>query len=319
MLLPPAHAEASAIDDEAEAYFEEGMALNKERQFNEAILQFAEAIKLRINKHKYHRGLFRTYLATRRPRQGVNYYKGLVRDHPKNATVHYWLGRFHLANQDLESSAREFQKASLLDPKDEHAFIALGQVYARLGKVDESLEAFLAADRLVPGVAVVKVGIGNAYFSKKDYEKAEEAYKAGLEKDDSFLEARFNLGVIYEKKGEYGEAGEQWQRMIDADPNESEARERLARLYMRGKLYVDAVREYATLSLVNLDNPRIFMALGEAQILLASELSDPVDRKQLRKLARDSFKRVVELQPENEKARRYLKQLEQISAKKGEQ
>jgi len=316
--MPSAHLMASAIDDEADAYFEEGMALNKQRQFNDAIIQFSEAIKLRINKHKYHRGLHRTYLATRRIRQGVNYYRGLLRGHPKNAVLHYWLGRFHLANQDLEASAREFKKSTGLDPKDDHAFISLGHVYARLGKVDESLEAFLAADALVPDVAVVKIGIGNAYFSKKDYDKAEKAYKAGIEKDGSFLEARFNLGVIYEKKGEYGEAGEQWGLMIEADPNESEARERLARLYMRGKLYIDAVREYATLSLVNLDKPRIFFALGEAQVLLASELGDLKDRKQLRKLAKESFERVLELEPDNKKAKRYLEQLKKIAVSKGE-
>ena len=318
LFLLPAESMASAIDDEAEAYFEEGMALNKQRQFNDAIIQFSEAIKLRIDKHKYHRGLHQTYLATRRVRQGLNYYKSLLRDRPKNATVHYWLGRYHLANQDLESSAREFQKASVLDPEEEHAFIALGQAYARLGKMDESLDAFLAADQLVPDVAVVKIGIGNAYFAKKEFDKAEKAYKRGLEKDSSFLEARFNLGVIYEQKGEYGEAGEQWGLMIEADPNESEARERLAQLYMRGKLYIDAVREYSTLSLVNLHNPRIFLALGEAQVLLASELSDAEDRKQLRKLAKESFKRVIELEAQNKKARRYLKQLEKISALKGE-
>ncbi|MFQ5596558.1 MAG: tetratricopeptide repeat protein [Nitrospiria bacterium] len=316
MLLSPA-LNAATPEEIAESHFEEAVSFNKQRQFNDAIIELAQAVKLSIDNHKYHRALHRTYLATRRGRQGILFYKGLVREHPKNPTVHYWLGRFYLADKSLDAAAREFQRVTLLAPKDEHGYISLGHVYIRMGKPEKALEAYLKADVLVPDIPVVKVGIGNIYYAFEDYDKAQEAYEVALEKDSSYLEARYNLGLIYEIKGEFGEAAEQWKLMIETDPNESDARERLANLYFRAKLYMDAVREYATLSLVRLEDPKIFFALGEAQILLASELTNQKDRDTLKMRARESFSRVLELEPNHKAAKRYLKRLKSIASTQG--
>jgi len=306
--LPPS-AVAATSEEAAEAFFQEGMSLNKQRRFNDAIIELAQAVNLGIYNHKYHLALHRTYLAMGRGRLGISYYRGLVREHPKNATVHYWLGRFYLASKDLESAVREFERVTVLAPKDEHGFISLGHAYVRLDKKEEALRAYLKADELIPDIPIVKVGIGNIYFGMGEDDKARRAYEIALEKDATYLEARYNLGLIYEKKGKYGEAAEQWKLMLDADPNESDARERLAKLYFRAKLYMDAVREYVTLSMVRLDDPELFFSLGEAQILLAAELSNPEDRATLKHRARESFERVLELDPKNKAARRYLDRL----------
>jgi len=314
LLFSPSVLMAVSAEDkaEAEAYYEEGKALNKQRMFNESIIQFAQALKLDINVHKYHRALQQTYLAIRRGPHGVRYYEKLVRDHPNNAVVRYWMGRFYLGTKALERATDEFKKSAELDPDDEHAFISLGHIATRLGRLDEGLQAYLRADELIPNIPVVQVGMGNIYFEKGQYDAAEKAYKIALKKDPSHLEARFNLGLIFEKKGEYGDAAEQWGLMIEEDPNESSARQQLAQLYFRAKRYGDAVREYATLSLVKLDDPKVFMALGESQVLLAAELPDPEDRKLLQKKAIESFNRTLELQPKNEKARDYMERLKKI-------
>jgi len=314
MLLSPSVLMAVTAEDkaDAEAYYEEGKALNKQRMFNESIMQFAQALKFNINEHKYHRALQRTYTAIRRGPNGVRYYEAMVRDSPNNPIVRYWMGRFYLSTKALNRATDEFKKSAELAPDDEHAFISLGHIATRLGRLDEGLEAYLRADALVPDIPVVKVGMGNIYFEKGQYDVAEKAYKVALKKDPSYLEARYNLGLIFEKKGEYGDAAEQWGLMIEEDPNESSAREQLAKLYFRAKRYIDAVREYSTLSLVKLDDPKVFMALGESQVLLAARLPDMSDRKLLQKRAIESFNRTLELQPKNEKARQYLERLKKI-------
>ncbi len=304
---------AATPEEQAQAFFEAGLDLNKQRRFNDAVVELAQAVKLSIDNHKYHLALHRTYLAMRRGRLGISFYKGLVREHPKNPTVHYWLGRFYLASNDLDSAVREFQRVTVLAPKDEHGFISLGHAYVRLEKRKEALDAYLQADALVPDIPIVKVGIGNIYFAMGKNDEAERAYEIALEKDTSYLEARYNLGLIYEKKGKFGEAAEQWKMMLEADPNESDARERLAKLYFRAKLYMDAVKEYVTLSKVRLDDPELYFALGEAQILLAAELSNAEDRATLKMRARESFERVLELDPKNKAAQDYLNRLKAMA------
>ncbi|MFQ5779911.1 MAG: tetratricopeptide repeat protein [Nitrospiria bacterium] len=316
LMLFPGMLLASPPEERAEALYEEGTALNKRRQFDEAIIRFVQAVKLSPDNHKYHKRLHVTYLATRRIRQGTAFYRNLVDRHPKNAVIHYWLGRFYLSGRFLDDAAKAFKEATLLAPKDDHAFLSLGHVYRRMRKDREALEAYLQADKLAPGVPVIKVGLGNSYFALKEFDKARKEYEEALAEDSSFTEAQFNLGIIYEKNKDYDKAFDQWQGMIETDPNESEAREHLARLYYRGGFYLDAVREYATLSLVKVDSARVFLALGEAQVMLASELNDSKDRDLLKKKAIESFERTLEIDPKNALARRYLERLKTLESEK---
>ncbi|MDC4227265.1 MAG: tetratricopeptide repeat protein [Candidatus Manganitrophus sp.] len=229
--------------------------------------------------------------------------------HPDSATVRYWLGRFYLEDRALEEASKEFKEATRLAPQDEHAFVSLGHVYLRMEKEKEALDAYLQANKLSPKIAVVHAGLGNIYYRRQNFDKAQKEYESALAIDPSLTEARYNLGLIYEKKGEISKAVKQWQSMVEADPNESRAREKLARVYFLGGEYLDAAKEYATLSQVKQSSPDIFLALGESQVLLAANLSDPKERQQLIAMAIQAFQRTIELDPKNAQARKYLDRL----------
>lgn len=327
MLLPvflwAASAKDKTVKDKAQILFEEGADLNKQRRYDEAIEKLTQAATLSLDTHKYHQALHLTYIATRRGPVAIEFYKGLIRAHPKNGTVHYWLGRLYLAKGSLEEAAQEFKEASLLAPQDEHAFLSMGHAYSRLGKDREALDAYLQANKLDPGIAIVHIGLGNVYYKTGDFDKAQKEYEVALDLDDSFAEARYNLGLIYEKKGEITKAVKQWMTLIEKDPNESGARERLARLYFLAERYVDAVREYATLTQVKQSSPEIFFALGESAILAAANLNDPQDRDQLKKMASEAFQRTLELDrnsrengavTRNAQAQKYLARLNSQSS-----
>jgi len=309
LLLSSVVSRTALPENTAQSYFEEGIDLNKQRRYDEAIEKFARAIALDLENHKYHQALFMTYIATRRGPRAIEVYKDLAKEHPKSAVIHYWLGRLYLESQSLNDSAQEFREATLLAPQDEHPFISLGHVYLRLGKQQEALKAYLEANKRSPRVAAVHAGLGNIYFDRKDYTKAEKEYDQALKIDSSLTEARYNLSLIYEKTGKYSKAIKQWQELLDEDPNESRARERLARIYYQGGQYRDAIEEYSILSQVKQESPEVFLALGESEIMLASTLTDPAERNQMKNLAVDAFKRTVELDPSNVQAHRYLDRL----------
>lgn len=300
---------AASSQERAKASYEEGIDLNKQRRFDEAIEEFREAVTLSLETHRYHQALFMTSIAARKGPQAIQFYKGLMKEYPNNATVHYWLGRFYLEKGSLNDAVSAFAEATRLAPADEHAFISLGHVYLRLGKDKEALKAYLQANKLTPHVAIIHGGIGKIYFNRKEFAKAEKEYEEALKLDPSLTEAQYNLGLIYEKKGEFLKAIKQWQTLLEADPNESGARERLARLYFRGELYQDAAREYSMLSQVRPNSPEIFFALGESAIMLASSLTDPIDRNKIKDLAVQAFERTVQLDPRHVKARHYLERL----------
>lgn len=295
--------------DQAKSSFEEGIELNKQRHYDEALEKFTQAVLLSLDTHIYHQALYRTSIALRRGPQEIKFYNDLAAKHPTNGVVHYWLGRFYLESQALEEAAKQFKEATRLAPQDEHGFVSLGHINARLGKEKEALEAYTRANKISPRIASVHAGMGNIYYHRKDFDKALKEYKEALAIDSSLTETRYNVGLIYEKKGEIAKAVKQWQTLIEEDPNESKAREKLARVYFLSERYLDAVREYATLSQVRQSSPEIFFSLGESQILLAASLSDQKERQQLMAMAREAFQRTLELDPKNLQARKYLDRL----------
>jgi tetratricopeptide (TPR) repeat protein len=300
---------APAADTEAKSLYDEGVELNKQRRYDEAIEKFTRAVTASLDTHQYHQTLVMTYIATSHGPQAIRWYQELAAAHPKNAVVHYWLGRLYLQRQSMDDAIREFQEAGRLAPNDEHAFISLGHVYLRVGKDAEAVNAYRQADRLSPHVAPVHAGLGTIYFNRKDYPGAQKEYEEALKIDPSLTEARYNLSLIYEKKGQLTKAMQQWQKLLDDDPNESQARERLARAYFAGKRYRDAAREYTTLSEVKQNSPEVFLSLGESLVLSAAADGDQGERTQLRELALQAFQRTLELDPKNAPARRYLDRL----------
>jgi Tfp pilus assembly protein PilF len=285
------------------------MALSKEQRYKEASEKFTQAVMLSLDTHRYHQALHLNYVATRRGDQGIQFYKNLIREHPKNGVLHYWLGRFYLDQRLPEEAAREFKEASLLAPQDKRPFISLGLTYLQMGKEQEGMEAYLRANKLDPRVAAVHVGLGHLYFKRNDHAKAQKEYEEALEIDPSFGEARNNLGLIYEKKGELSKAEEQWKKVIEEDPNAMETRERLARLYFNAKRYRNAAEEYSTLSQMRPNSPEIFFALGESQMRLVETLTDPDERDHFKGLAADAFRWTLELNPKHPQAGKYLARL----------
>jgi tetratricopeptide (TPR) repeat protein len=291
-------------------FFQRGTELNQQRRFEEAIEQFTKAVRSDPKNHRYHQALFMTYLSTRRGRQGLETYKKMAIEHGTSSPVHYWLGRLYLQSGALEDAAREFRLSARLDPNDDHPWISLGHVYSRMGKDDDALRAYQEANRLSPNVAVVHAGLGAIYLRKNDDLNAWRELDKALRLDPSLSEARYSISLLYERRGELDRAMIEWQRLLDDDPNESNARERLARAYVAKKQYGNAVQHYSMLAQVRQASPEVFFALGESQVLLAASLDDPRDRADLVAAARESFQRVLELDPKHAEAKAYLERLE---------
>ena len=296
-------------EEEARGHFEKGVEFNQQRQFTEARNEFQQAVSLDLENYKYHQALVLNYIQTRQGPLALQLYKGLERDHPQSAAVHYWYGRVYLESGSLPDAAREFSEAARLAPQDEHPFVSLGHVYYRMGKQDEALKAYLRAEALKPGIASVLAGIGNVYYVRKDYDKAKPAYLKALKIDPTLTDARYNLSLIYKKQGETGKAIEEWKKMLEDDPNESGAREQLARAYFLGEQYEDAAEQYYMLSLVRQESPGVFFALGESEILWAATTKDAEKKKELLEEAQGAFQQTLDLDPKNERARKYLEVL----------
>lgn len=146
------------------------------------------------------------------------------------------------------------------------------------------------------------------------YSKAQRELEAAARLDASFTEARFDLSLIYEKQGETVRLVKERQRILEEDPNETAARERLARPLSEKQRDEDAEREYSTLAQVRQASPEVFLALGKAQVMLATSLTDSGEKRQRRNPAIENFERTLQLDPGNAQARKDLALLRSTNA-----
>ena len=306
LLFPPS---LSFSDEPAETHFKKGMELNKSGKFIQSREELIKAVHLSIKTDKYHQALFFNFLQTRSGPQGVAFYKNLANQHPNNPAIHYWLGRLYLQKNSLQEAASEFTRATQLAPKDEHPFIALGHTYWKMENMEEAQKAYEKANQIKPEVAVVNEGLGNVYFYKKEYSKAQKAYEKALQLNPALNESRFNLGLIYEEQSQWLKAANEWKTILESDPNVSEAREKLAQIYFRAEEYEEAAREYSMILKVRPGSPETYMAFGESLILLAASKKDPEEIAQIRNAAIDAFQHVIDFDPGNSKAQKYLETL----------
>lgn len=300
---------SSSFESNEVSLFEEGMALNNLRRFDEALLRFKEAIRTDLENHRYHKAIFMTYISPRKGLQGLKFYEEFSAEHPTSSTVHYWLGRFYLQSGALEKSAKSFEEAARLRPGDEHPWISLGHVRSRLGQDTRALKAYREADRLIPDIPIVKAGIGKVYFNRKEYTKARVAYEAAIEKDPALMDARFELSLIYEKEGEFAKAIHEWKEILESNPNELRARKKLAGIFYKGEQYLDAFQEYSLLSKLLPNDPKVYLALGESQVMLATTVGDSEGKSELLAGAAEAFQHALDFDPDNDVAKTYLNRL----------
>ena len=89
------------------------------------------------------------------------------------------------------------KNAIMLDPKNEDAFIDLGDIYMGTDDIDSAIKAYCEAVRLNPDKASAFNKCGLALCQKDYLEEAIIAYNKAISADSEFPDAYNNLGMIY--------------------------------------------------------------------------------------------------------------------------
>ena len=172
--LPPAF--ASDIQD----HIDKGSRFVKARDYQRAIHEYEEALKLS----------------------------------PTNAKTHLLLGLVYANMNDLEKAIKYTTKALELDPSYS-AYNNLALVYANKGDFPKAIDNYEKAIALNPSAFTPWYHLGLIYSSKKDYVKAAEHYKKATELNRSYGEAYVGLGSALYYTGDKAGAYEQVKRMRD--------------------------------------------------------------------------------------------------------
>jgi anaphase-promoting complex subunit 6 len=100
----------------------------------------------------------------------------LVSDHPESGQAWYAVGCYYLSTGQFDAARRFFGKATQLDPRHAHSWLAYGHAFAAQDESDQALAAYRTAARLFPGLHQPLLGMGREYQHMNNHLLAEQMY-----------------------------------------------------------------------------------------------------------------------------------------------
>jgi Flp pilus assembly protein TadD len=148
------------------AHLNLGSALDEKGQFDEAIREFQEAVRLKSGYAQAHNNLGVALVRKGQIDEGISQYQEAIRLKPDYALAHSNLGIALARKGQIGEAIREFQEAVRLKPDFAEAHYNLGIALVRKGQGDEAIREFQEAIRLKHDFAEARNNLARALARK---------------------------------------------------------------------------------------------------------------------------------------------------------
>ncbi|MBN2427203.1 MAG: tetratricopeptide repeat protein [Deltaproteobacteria bacterium] len=165
------------------------------------------------------------YLATEKYEAGIVSLQEDFRKNPENPHVNYYLGRFHLGQDQPRKAIPYLESAALLDPANSDYHFWLGVAYSQNRQPDSERKSYEKALELDDRDYRAWTYLGHNLLEAKRYLKAQEAYTQALLIKPDLVEARFNRALAMQKLKRTPEEIRAWKDYLRLYPDGSQARE----------------------------------------------------------------------------------------------
>lgn len=236
----------------------------------------------------------------------------IVYYYTKEARYFKSLGDKYLEENNVDRAIDYYEKAISTDPKLHEAYKALGMLNEKLGKNDAALDYYLKSVSFHPNDPLVIYKIGNFYTSKKEYQKAIEYYKLAIKLTPDFSKAYRNLGLAYSLNGNIDQAIESYKLSLSYKDDDYVTYYNLANAYTTKCPFDDNIFNFLK------DKPcKLAIEAYETSFSLNpkytpayANLASLYQKKGKLDLAKQYYKKALELKPENKAIKKNLAILE---------
>jgi tetratricopeptide (TPR) repeat protein len=244
-----------------------GEAYLKDSKFQEASLEFRNAIQIDGNLGAAHWGLARAYEGLQRYPEMIDELRKTLELDKTNQDARIKLGNYYLAasmgRQELVAEADRLAKEALAqDENNIEAHILMGSIYFARNDKDKAFAELNRAVELNPNRVESYLSMARFYIVTKESNKAEELYKKAISIDGNSTVAHSEYGRFLVQQNRQQEAEAELLKAIEVGPNDRNARFILASFYLVNRQLDKAENEFK--AIVNIDQGK-----PESQMMLA--------------------------------------------------
>ncbi|HEX8143883.1 MAG TPA: tetratricopeptide repeat protein [Pyrinomonadaceae bacterium] len=244
-------------------HVERGEAYLKEKKFQEASIEFRNAIQIDDKLASAHWGLARAYEGLERWQEAFDEMKRAAELDPNNLDARVRIGNYYLLGKQLAESERYAREVLQKDPNHIEGHILLAGLLFAQEKRDEALGELKRAIEIDPRRVESYLSLAQFYIGLKDAAKAEEAYRQAISVNGASALAHTEYGKFLIAANRAGEAEAEFRRAVEAEPTNREARQALATFYVLNHQMDKAEEAYKALAELDKDKPEGRAALAD--------------------------------------------------------
>jgi tetratricopeptide (TPR) repeat protein len=263
---------ACANPEKAKAeHVQRGEAYLTEKKYQEASLEFRNAVQIDDRLAQAHWGLARAYegMLGENPQlvgQVITELRRVVELDQNNLDARVSLGTYYVAayqqskdekdrGEFLKESERLAKEVLDKDPNHIEAHILRGAVLFASGKREEALGEFTRAVELNPQRIESLMSLALYHRQMNDTAKAEEVYKRALSINDRSALAHLEYAKFFVSQNRTDMAEVEFRRAVEVEPTNRDARRTLASFYLVNKQLDRAEESYKALAELDRDRP----------------------------------------------------------------
>jgi tetratricopeptide (TPR) repeat protein len=206
-----------------------GTALADRGQFDGAIAQYQEALKIKPNFDSAHLALGGALAGRGQIDEAMAHYRKVLETHPDNAEAHIALANALAGRGQIDEAIAHYRKVLEIQPAHADAHYNLAVLLAGCGRFDEAIAQYRQSLEINPDSAFdVHSNLGIVLAAQGRFDEAVAQYGTALEMQPNHADTRCNLGNVLERMGRPAEAMTQYRQSLKLQPDNLEALKNLA-------------------------------------------------------------------------------------------
>jgi tetratricopeptide (TPR) repeat protein len=293
--IAEAESDSQAHRKYAEAYDARGDAHAEMGNFERAIQDYGEALKLKPEDASplLERGL--AYEQTGDHNRALRDFDEALKLNPKNDIAFYYRSIVHAKKGNNDRAIQDLDEAIELDPRSDGKFLWRGYSYDAKGDFDRAMADYDHAINLGSKDAQTFVRRADIYFAKGNYDKAMRDCDHAIGLDPAYAPAFQRRGVLFRFGEQFERAIENFNRALYLNPNFALA------IYGRGLTYSNngqydlAISDYNSALQLQPDWARALYGRGVAKLKKGDSIGGNADIATATKIQTDVAEDFVRL------------------------
>jgi tetratricopeptide (TPR) repeat protein len=250
------------------AHVDKGEAYLKDEKFQEASLEFRNAIQIDDRLASAHWGLARAYEGLQRFQEAFEELRKTTQLDPDNLDARVKLGNYYIAagkgNPELIAEADRLAK-EILQKESNHieGHILLGSVYYARDERDKAFSEINYAIQLDPKRVESYLSLARFYIVTNDKAKAEETFQRAISVNQNSGLAHTEYGKYLVQLSRLGEAEAEMVKAVEVEPANRSSRFVLASFYLVNKQLDKAEVAYKALADLDKEKPESRAVLAD--------------------------------------------------------